>query len=402
VAAEAAQAKVTFVFDYQFDTGNFFTQPARDELARAARVFEDRLVDNLASIGVSAGNTWDAEFTNPSTGAGQSVRNLNVAANTVRVYVGARPLGPVLALGGPGGSTVTGDAAYQNAVGLRGQSAGAAEPPSYDFGPWGGTVSFNSGAQWNFAAAGPAAGKNDFFTVAVHELAHVLGVGTAPSWRTRLTATTTPFGQVQYVGPFTGPKAAALHGSAVPLEAPPAQASAGDEVEHAAHAAPGLTSTVGGVTQDLMLDPDIAVGTRKRMTLLDWALLDDIGWDLAKPGDATANGAVDFNDLVQLAQNYDVTDGRRLWSQGDFTGDGNVNFNDLVLLAQNYDTTGVQAGEPVLLAGDDAFAAEWAEAQAAAAVPEPSITGAGVMAAIGALVRRRRRRGRFSGRILDS
>ncbi|HEY7117150.1 MAG TPA: hypothetical protein VH475_11210, partial [Tepidisphaeraceae bacterium] len=55
-------------------------------------------------------------------------------------------------------------------------------------------------------------------------------------------------------------------------------------------------------------------------------------------GDANRDRAVDFNDLVVLAQNYNVTGGK-LWADGDFTGDANVDFNDLVTLAQQYNTT---------------------------------------------------------------
>jgi hypothetical protein len=55
--------------------------------------------------------------------------------------------------------------------------------------------------------------------------------------------------------------------------------------------------------------------------------------------DANLDRVVDFNDLVALAQNYNITDGTKTWTQGDFNYDGNVDFNDLVLLAQNYNTT---------------------------------------------------------------
>ncbi|HEY7115374.1 MAG TPA: hypothetical protein VH475_02245, partial [Tepidisphaeraceae bacterium] len=65
-------------------------------------------------------------------------------------------------------------------------------------------------------------------------------------------------------------------------------------------------------------------------------------------GDATLDGTVDFNDLVALAQNYNRTDGTRVWATGDFTYDGNVDFNDLVALAQNYNKTlTVFPAEPV-------------------------------------------------------
>src|SRR4029078_3259402 len=39
-------------------------------------------------------------------------------------------------------------------------------------------------------------------------------------------------------------------------------------------------------------------------------------------GHATIDGVVDFNDLVKIAQNYNVTDGQRRWTQGDFTYNG--------------------------------------------------------------------------------
>src|SRR4029079_16595710 len=55
---------------------------------------------------------------------------------------------------------------------------------------------------------------------------------------------------------------------------------------------------------------------------------------LPRVGDANFDGAVNFQDLVALAQNYaghakDVT-------QGDFDYNGDVDFRDLVLIAQRY------------------------------------------------------------------
>jgi hypothetical protein len=104
-------------------------------------------------------------------------------------------------------------------------------------------------------------------------------------------------------------------------------------------------------------------------------------------GDATLNGAVDFNDLVQLAQNYNVVDGTRTWFTGDFTYDGNTDFNDLVKLAQNYNTA-LPAG-PIPGARAD-FGADLAAAFAS--VPEPGCISVLAMAACGLAGRRRRRR----------
>jgi hypothetical protein len=84
------------------------------------------------------------------------------------------------------------------------------------------------------------------------------------------------------------------------------------------------------------------------------------------PGDANHDGSVDFLDLAQLAQNYNVAGGRT-FEQGDFNGDGNVDFLDLAQLAQRYNQP-LQAGS---VAGAPAgFEEAWASASAA--VPEPS------------------------------
>jgi T5SS/PEP-CTERM-associated repeat protein len=85
-------------------------------------------------------------------------------------------------------------------------------------------------------------------------------------------------------------------------------------------------------------------------------------------GDTNLDGAVNFNDLARLAQNYNIVDGNRLWDQGDFTYDGNVDFNDLAAMAQNYNTS-----LPATLPGSAAFQDDLA--RAFAQVPEPAAAG---------------------------
>ena len=136
------------------------------------------------------------------------------------------------------------------------------------------------------------------------------------------------------------------------------------------------------------MDPDITTGSRKAITLLDWAVLDDLGWDLARPGDANADGTVNFTDLLALARNYNRSTIR--WSDGDFDGNGLVNFNDLLLLARNYNTTGPQAGAVVDATSAD-FAAEWSAAETLVAVPEPTTTMLLTLTAVPMLLKRRRR-----------
>jgi autotransporter-associated beta strand protein len=112
----------------------------------------------------------------------------------------------------------------------------------------------------------------------------------------------------------------------------------------------------------------------------------EVAYTLA--GDANLDFGVDFNDLVALAQNYNVTDGTRVWAQGDFTYDGSTDFNDLVKLAQNYNTALPSEAIP---GASVAFEADLA--RAFASVPEPA--GLSFLA-LGAclMVRRERRRRR--------
>jgi hypothetical protein len=102
-------------------------------------------------------------------------------------------------------------------------------------------------------------------------------------------------------------------------------------------------------------------------------------------GDATLDGTVNFNDLVNLAQNYNNVDGNRTWYNGDFTYDGKVDFNDLVKLAQVYNTslpTDPIAGAPAGFGAD--------LAAAFASVPEPSSLGLLALAVCGFAARRKR------------
>lgn len=78
-------------------------------------------------------------------------------------------------------------------------------------------------------------------------------------------------------------------------------------------------------------------------------------------GDTNLDGAVDFTDLLKVAQNYGLTSNRR-WADGSFDGDGAVNFEDLLKLAQHYGF----GGPPGDLVQDWVFAR--------ALVPEPTTT----------------------------
>jgi hypothetical protein len=368
LAASPLHAGITIQLDYSHDDNGFFTShpQAKATLNYAAQILTDRFRDSLGAITPSGGNTWTARPFDPAGGSDLAISNLNVPANTIIVYAGGYQLGgSTLGIGGPGGYDASGFTQdWFDNLAARGQSGGL-NAPATDYGPWGGSITFNTTTNWNFAlGTGPTSSQSDFLSVATHELAHLLGFGTADSFSARISG-----------GVFTGPASGSVNVS-------PDQA----------HWATGTKGAVGTGLQDADMTPSITTGTRKRFTSIDWAGMSDLGWQLARFGDATDDGSVDFNDLVRLAQNYNITDGQRRWADGDFNFDGNVDFNDLVKLAQNYNTAEAPIAGTMLTSMPPSFAADWQSAQAlAASAPEPSAIALSALIATISLTHRRRR-----------
>lgn len=249
-------------FDFSLDTNNFFnTQAKRDLMTQAAQVFTDRISDDLKEIkpNINIGNTWEAIVTNPATAGQDSIANLLIATDTIRVYVGGRDLaGDTLAEGGPGGFNVSGAQDWIDLVTARGQP-GALLPPSQktDMGPWGGSITFDTvGTDWFFGSTtvGLGATQTDFLTVATHELGHVLGFGTSDAFDAKVS------GEQSKV--FNGIKTVARFGGPVPLDT------------DIAHWGPSVTD--GGL--EPLMNAIVHDGTRKTLAELDFKALDDFGW----------------------------------------------------------------------------------------------------------------------------
>ena len=261
---------ITFDFDFSLDAMDFFTETEperRAALVAAGEIVGANLDDTLTAIvpgSLDPGDMWTANYPDPSTGNVVTTDNLIVPENVIRVFAGGRDLGTTLGIGGPGGLGAEGFAPWPSIVAGRGQ-AGAllANDQETDFGPWGGTVTFNTTTNWHFGidASGLDSGESDFLSVAIHELYHLIGFGTADSWKNLVVGSA-----------FTGTAATAEFDQS---GSPPVQIVDG---QVGGHWADGTTDNGA----EAAMDPVILVGTRKLPTPLDVAGIDDLGWDIAQ------------------------------------------------------------------------------------------------------------------------
>ena len=322
VGAPVAQA-MQIKLDYSYDSNNFFGAGnpsgaaagayAKAALEAAASFYSEILNDTLSAVSApapfvsSASNgtvnwNWTMHFKNPSNGVNLTLPSQRINANEYRIYVGARSIsGNTLGIGGPGGfgwsSVPSGTFApseitqieqiteqFGNTVTTRGETSG--------FSSWGGAVTFDrdAAANWHFNyPAEPTGNKNDFYSVAIHEMAHALGLGASEQWNNWVSNSR-----------FTGPAVVAEYGGPAPLKC-----SGG-----CGHWAEGTQSTILGtsIPQEAAMDPTVTNGTRKVLTTLDAAALTDIGWEVVAPSfhpaDFNTDGVVDGLDAGQWQGDY--------------------------------------------------------------------------------------------------
>lgn len=347
--------------DVQFATGTLFT-PASEGTAKAAisaaaadlsaaitstlsSVPTDEFIGTNASTSVTFDWNWDS--TDPVTGAQTPHADATLLADSVKMFVGTSNLtGISLGQGGPNlglGISIFGfpaefqpalddaaaqsEAAYDRGSGPTiGTFAGSLNGPDFfgsyslDYGVNYGSLWFdvdenNNGAKdsdssledyWHFDhTISVAAGKNDLYSVALHEMMHALGSGTSTSWNSQVSGTT-----------WLGSEVQAITGSGANLVEPAS-----------GHIASGTQSfrISDGAAQEVVMDPSNLVGSRKELTLLDLAFLRDIGYETIVPTfppDYDGDGDVDGADLALWEASYGVdTDGTDflIWQQ-EYTG----------------------------------------------------------------------------------
>ena len=297
---------VTFDFGYDdplFGGNNFFDTPLKRQLLRdAADSIVSRFADDLDAITPGGDNIWGARFFDPTSGNLITEVNLEVAANEIYVFAGGRDMDDAIGRGGAGGfdfqeGTVPPiEEQFVEDVITRGEfDDDTPEDQRTDFGPWGGAITFDSqDTVWHFGETtdGLDGSENDFFSVAIHEMTHLLGFSAGADSFANLVD--------DQANTFTGPQAVAEYDGAgnPPLNGPDhshwQQELEDDGVETA-------------------MDPNLTAGERKLLTPLDFAALDDLGWELL-PADATPpslNTQIDglvFDSANPLTFGLDVED----------------------------------------------------------------------------------------------
>ena len=338
-----ANAQIVLDFSDDLANQNFFTDNpvARAAVEAAAADINAAVVFDLSAAedittGTAGTTSLDFDFfynySNPATGEQQIIEDASSPENVYRIFVGVRTLGgSTLGLGGAGGTGFMGSGtlgsgsladavadAEANDTHRRGGPLVATlngafgTPFFFEIGLGVGSVVFDDDANWHFDHTVPVApGANDFYSVALHEILHTLGVGGTDSWNSMIVETT-----------WLGAEVIASHGTGTGIVE-----SDGD------HFAENLMSPriTDGVLQEIVLDPNLTVGTRKGLTQLDLAVLRDLGFqtndfDPILLGDVNLDGFVNFLDISPFIS---VLSAGGTLAEADVNQDGAVNFLDI-------------------------------------------------------------------------
>ncbi len=266
--------------DYRFDEPgnggiNFFDplDPngllARNSLEAAADTLEYWLNDSFAAITPGGANTWSALFFDPRTSSStttETVTNLHVAASSVTIFAGAFTGGPggLLGQGSKGGYVgLAGDSTFQDTILTRGGTA--------EYVMWGGMTRFKGDRlDWHLDHTSmPGGSEFDFYTVAVHEMIHVLGFGQSTEWDNQ---------RISFI--FTGPKSVEVYNRTDADTGDPTNPVPLDDSDHWDNSLQSIVASDGVTLQDTLMGPQLLPGQRLEVTELDLAGLSDIGWEV--------------------------------------------------------------------------------------------------------------------------
>jgi len=244
---------LSIAFDFRFDKkGLFDSSDRKSALLAAASMWSAALHDDFADI--PAGTEVLVRDPQAPSVAGQ-VFVYDQPIDDLAVFVGFASMDGAhgsLAISAPSAAIGSvSDPALRASLKQRYEGA--------DFEPWTGWLGFDEGEDWFFdptphTSDDLPASKVDFLSVALHELGHILGVGTSDA-----------FLALVQNGSFVGPNAMAANGGPVPL------------TPDGKHIAAGLLSE----GKRPVMDESDSAGARSEITSLDLAILRDIGYQTA-------------------------------------------------------------------------------------------------------------------------
>jgi hypothetical protein len=242
---------VTFhiTFDYRFDTKGFFTSPDRRKALEGAARIWGRLVKS--------------DFPTVPKGTPIKVRDPEHPAEPAQALDADDDIEDLVIFVGSStfaGSVTASSQATAGLAAIEDEALRTALDQRFHgtpFQPWTGWISFDESEPWYFdpnpdVAKTIPAGKLDFVSVALHEMGHVLGFGTADAFKALASN-----------GSFGGTKAKAAAGGTAP-------ALSGDGSHFA--------STVLVSGKRPLMDVSDAAATRYLPTSIDLAVLEDLGF----------------------------------------------------------------------------------------------------------------------------
>lgn len=300
----AAQA-LTFKVDYSYDTAGFFNDPARREaFEEVTALFGDLIQDELTAIDDATfaantlfTNTWNFRVTNPVTGANlDTVTDLRLEKDEVIIYAFGTPFSD----GSAGRAALlnfgaVGDQPFLDAVQGRGKAGATGEYlQQREVALRTAAVVFDTNTTWNFDNRSNGPGQ-EFYAIAIHEMMHVLGMGT-----------TGAFDRQVVNGTFNGTNAVRVMGKALPLNGDGDHWLENNFCSQTTTIAPNnpnqpISSKLGvfgqehGAQQLSVMDPTVcdSPGQFHVLTELDIAVLQDLGWTVRHPLATEVNTAAD-------------------------------------------------------------------------------------------------------------
>jgi hypothetical protein len=301
----SSYAAIDIIFDYSYDSANWFGAEQRYILEQAAYAFESRLGSENFQSAIptdpvySSSGTHYLWFTNPVNGSNDKFQLGQLtgdgytmgATNKVTIFMGT---------GAASGNTnawasgnfATADSsnkdnsnhsdAFQNYLDNTRDSGGdGASPINYD--PIGGAISVNSARAWYFDTDltdyDDTLNKMDFYSTMVHEIGHLMGFrNSSDAWTTHLQGSS-----------WNGPKAKAQYsGNPIPL-------SSG-----LSHFDSSFDLTQATCLCHPNMDPYSSNNQRSPFSDTDWAVLEDIGYTVTlTPVDLTGNAFSINNTFTQ-------------------------------------------------------------------------------------------------------